>query len=812
MWASLVSDVRFASRQLAKAPGLTAVVVASLALGIGANATVLCWIQSAVRRPLLGVDRQEDLVVLVSNQGGGNVSLPDLRDFARLETVFVGAQASQITPASLAVDDRRDWVYGQIASANFFELLGVKPLLGRTFRPDEDRKPGGDPVLVISEGLWRRRFGADPGIVGRVVDLNRHGFTIIGVAPTPFRGTWASMAYDFWAPLSMCREVRNEGNLEDRDARGWHNLARLQPGVTVEQAQAAVATLDGQLAKSYPGTNRGTHHRVVPVSRCPYGAQAVMGPVLELLLAMSLGVLVIVGANVANLLLARGVGRRKEIAIRLAAGATRARLVRQLLTESLLLAMLGGAGGILLARWLVNLLRVFVPAVDLLPNVVLTYPLDGTTLGSTLVLTLTTGMLFGLMPALQASRADLHEALKEGGRSSSAGGAHHRVRSVLVASEIAVALVLLVGALLCWKGLQRARRIDFGLNPDRVLLADLQIGMNGYTEETGKVLYHRILESVAALPGVEEAALASWFPLGLTGCKGSGVLVEGYERPRGEDTIYEFAVVSSRYFAVLQIPMVAGRDFTEEDTPTTAKVAVVNEAFARRFWPGRDTLGRRFRARGEWRTVVGVARTGKYNRLDEPPQSFFYLPYQQYVPDLDLGIAVRTSGSPLALAKAVQQAVHDLDPGVDFLGTKSMTNHTRTVLFPEQVASNLLALLGTVGVILSAMGVYAVVAYAVGQRTQEFGVRIALGAGRTDVLGLVLRQGLALAVAGSGFGLLLALAVSRLLTSLLHGVSPFDPAALVGVPLGLALVAGLACYLPARRATRVDPMIALRSE
>ena len=422
-------------------------------------------------------------------------------------------------------------MHGQITSANFFELLGVKPLLGRTFLPDEDRKPGGNPVLVIGEALWRSRFGGDPGALGRVVDLNRHAFTIVGVVPAPFRGTWASMAYDFWAPLSMCREVRNEGNLQDRDARGWHNLARLRPGTTVEQAQAVVSTFDGRLALTYPNTNRETHHRVVPFAQCPHGAQAAMGPTLRLLLAVSFGVLLIVAANVANLLLARAVSRQKEIAIRLVSGASRLRLVRQLLVESLLLALLGGTAGVLLAYFMVNLLAVFVPAVDLVPNVVLTYSLDGRTLGLTLVLTLATGIVFGLAPALQASRPQIYAALKEGGRSSASAAAHHRLRQGFVVAEIALALVLLIGAGLCLKGMETARGVDLGLNPDRVLLAGLQVGMNGYTEETGKVLYRQIRERLAAVPGVEEAALASWLPLGLTGCKGSGVFVEGYERP-----------------------------------------------------------------------------------------------------------------------------------------------------------------------------------------------------------------------------------------------------------------------------------------
>jgi predicted permease len=810
----MLSDLRYALRQLAKSPGFTAVVVLSLALGIGANATVLCWIENLVRRPLPGVARQEQIVVLVSPQGGGNVSLPDLRDFAQLKSVLAGALASQNTPASLAVGDQTEWIYGQITSANFFDLLGVTPLRGRTFLPDEDQKPGGNPVLVISESLWRRRFGADPGVIGQVVDLNRHAFTIIGVVPGPFRGTWASMTYDFWAPLSMIAEVRNQGRyfLTSRSARGWHDVARLQPGVSVTQAQAAVATLDAQLAQVYPRTNQDIHHRIVPFSRCPWGAQSVMGPTLRLLLAVSLGVLLIVAANVANLLLARATSRQKEIAIRLAAGATRGRLIRQLLTESLLLALLGGAGGVLLAAWMVGLLRVFVPAVDLVPNVVLSYSLDATTVGLTLALTLVIGVVFGLAPALQASRPRLYEALKEGGRTSAGGAAHHRLRNLLVISEMALALVLLVGAGLCFKGLRKAREVDFGLKPDHVLLAGLQIGMNGYTAETGQAFYRQLRQHLAAVPGVEEAALASWFPLGLTGCKGSDVYVEGYQRPASEDTTYEFAILSPRYFAVLRIPVTPGRDFTDEDNAGAPKVAIVNEAFARRFWPGQDPIGRRFRSGGQWRTVVGLTATGKYNRLNEAPTPFYYLPYQQGVPDLDLEICVRAAGSPQSLARMVQQTVHALDPRVDVLRTTTMVAHTQTVLFAESIASTLLALLGTTGLILAAMGVYAVMAYAVGQRTQEFGVRLALGADRGDILRLVLGHGLMLAAIGVAAGLMLALAVTRFLASFLYGVSPFDPVTFIGVPLLLALVALLACWLPARRATKVDPIIALRAE
>ena len=596
-----------------------------------------------------------------------------------------------------------------------------------------------------------------------------------------------------------------------RNARGWHNLARLQPGVSIQQAQAAVALLDAQFAKAYPGTSTGIHHRVVPLSQCPWSAAPILGPTLALLLAVSLGVLLIVAANVANLLLARAISRQKEIAIRLAAGASRARLIRQLLIESVLLALLGSALGVFFSSWAVDSLPLFLPALPV-GRTELRFPLDGVTLGLALLLTLCTGLAFGLFPALQASRSDLYSVLKEGGRSSRSGMSHHRLRNTLVIAEVALALVLLIGAGLCIKGLQQARRINIGFKPDHVLIGNLQIGMNGYNPEEGKAFYRQVRERLAFAPGVEEAALASWFPLGLSGCKGWDAEVDGYRPPDGEDTTYEFAIVSPRYFATLRIPLIAGRDFTDADDAAAAPVAIVNEHFARRFWPGQDPIGRRFRSGGVWRTIVGVARAGKYNRLDEGPWCFFYLPYLQGVPDLDLSLCIRTRGDPIAFASVLRQAVREIDPRVELLQTQTLAAYSGMVLFPQRIASSLLMLLGAVALVLAAMGVYAVMAYAVNQRRHEFGVRSALGAGARDIFRLVIGRGLALAVAGVAAGLALAFALTRLLSGFLYGVSPFDPLIFAGVPAVLTLVVLLACYFPARRATRVDPMIALRAE
>jgi len=808
-----MTDLKFALRQLWRSPGFTVVVVLSLALGIGANATVMCWLRGLVLHPLPGVADQDRIAVLVSNAGGGCASLPDLRDFGRFSRVFAGTEASMPTPACLTVDRQPQWIQAEIVSANFFDLLGVRPVVGRMFLPDEDRKPGGNPVLVISERLWRARFGADPSIVGRIVDLNRRSFTVVGVAPGAFHGSVSPMETDAWAPLSMIWEVRNQGTffLTARGARGWLDLARLQPGVSIAQAQAAVDTMDAQLARSYPDSNLEAHHHVVPLSRCPWGGQSVMGPTLQLLLAVSLGVQLIVAANVGNLLLARAARRQKEIAIRQAAGASRWQLARLSLAESLLLVLLGGGAGILLAAWASSAVALMMPR-ELAANMRLEFPLDGASLGFALLLCLATGLFFGLLPTLHASRMNLQAVLKEGGRSSQGGPAHHRLRNALVIAEVATALVLLVGAALCVKGLRQARRIDFGFSPDHVLVGGMRIGMNGYDEDTGRVFYRQVLQRVAALPGVESAALASWLPLGLTGCKGYDVSVDGYERPLGEDNTYTFAIVSPGYFSTLRIPIVAGRGFADSDSQGSPRVAVVNEAFAKRFWPGRDPIGRQFRSGGAVRTVVGVAKTGKYNQLSEAPWCFFYLPYLQGVPDLDLSLCVRTRADPSAFAEPLARAVHEIDPGVELSQTIPLSAHSGMVLLPQRMASSLLLLLGAVALVLAAMGVYAVLAYTVSQRMQEFGVRIALGASARDILGLVIGRGLLLAAAGVAAGLACALAVTRLMSGFLYGVSPFDPGTFAGVPALLGMITLLACYVPARRATRVDPIVALRSE
>jgi predicted permease len=809
-----MQDFRFAFRQLLKSPGFTAVAVLSLALGIGASTTVFCWMQRVLLRPIAGVTEPERLVVLCTAHGPvthDTVSYPDIQDYETLTNVFTGVIGSQFAPACLRVEGQTEWAFGQIARANFFDVLGVKPALGRFFLPEEEQRPGGHPVLVVSHGFWQRRFGGDPRVLGRTVELNRRPFTIVGVAPPGFYGTMSGLNFDFWAPLMMHEQVAHFGNLIQRGDRWLHTQARLQRGVSREQAQAAVAIMARQLEAAYPDVNKEIDLRVLPLWQSPYGGQSFFLPVLRILMVVSLGVLLIVTANVASLLLSRATGRQKEIAIRLAVGAGRIRLVRQLLTESLVLALLGGAAGALFAQWATGLFRFFMPPTHL--PIGYAFELNAGTLAYTLGLTLIAGLLFGLAPALQATRPELSHALKEGGRTSGLATGHHGLRRALVIAEVSLALLLLVGAGLCIKGFQKARQVDPGFDPNQALVAGLRLGAHGYTEQTGKVFYRQLRERLAALPGVKEAALASWFPLGFEGGGGTGVSVEGYQPSPGEDMGVSYSVVTPRYFAAMGIPLLDGREFTEQDDDQAAGVVMINETMARRFWPGSNPLGRKLRIFGNWPvTVVGIVKNGKYRSLNEPPKPFLYVCYQQGVRDLNLGVVLRTMGNPLALAPAIRREVQALDPGVEVWAQLTVNDYIQAAFLAHRIAATLLVILGAVAGVLAAMGIYGVMAYNVSQRTHEIGVRMALGARMRDVIELILRQGMSLAGLGIAIGLAGSLALTPLLSSFLYGVSPFDPATLLGVSLLLGAVALAASYLPARRAARVDPMVALRIE
>jgi len=815
---ALWRDLRFAFRTLSKNAGFTAIAVLMLALGVGVNATVFCWLQTIVLHPITGVREPSRLMSLTHADAGGalssRISYPDFRDLAGLRQVFAGVLGTSPADVILQINGHNEWISARVASSNTFDVLGLRAERGRTFLPEEDEGEGGHPVVVISHALWQRQFASNPNIVGSALRMNRQLFTIVGVLPSDFLGITGGGTTDLWAPLSMHDAVLNYGSYSSRSF-GWiQPMARLRPGVSLEQAQAALATLSAQLQQAYPEFNRGVRFQLFPLWRSPFGGQAVFRPVLQILLAVSLGVLLIVIANVSCLLLARAAYREKEMAVRVAIGAGRWPLVRQLLTESLLLAAFGGCLGWACARSAVGLLTRFVPRSSGAFNY--QFHLDGLTLAFTFLLTVSAALLFGLAPALRSSRAGFLEGLKAGTRGSSSGVRHHGALHLLIVAEMAIALVLVVSAGLCLRGFQRARRLHLGFNPHNVLYANLNLVPNGYSAQRAREFDQALRNRLASVPGIEDAAFINTPPLGPAGTFSGTVDVEGHLSATSENRLVSFIIASPGYFSVLRVPLISGRAFTDADDASRSNVAIINQTMARRYWPGLNPLGRRFRmavgiAPTDSFTVIGVAADGKYASLNEPPTPLVYVTYpQRPIASLYMNLLVRTKGNPLAAVAAVRREIHALDPGVEPLTVQSLDAYIEPAFLPVRVASWLLAILGATALLLASLGLYGVMAYAVAQRRAEIAIRMALGAQVRDTLALVLKQGLGLAARGAVLGLLISLLITRVLVRFLYGVSPLDTLTFALAAVILIAVCALASYVPARSALRVDPIITLR--
>ncbi|HJQ32693.1 MAG TPA: ABC transporter permease [Pyrinomonadaceae bacterium] len=806
---TLLQDLSYGLRMLLKNPGFTLVAVVALALGIGANSAIFSVVNSLLLRPL-PFEHPERLVQVweTSAKLGRNeipASFPNFADWREQNHVFEQAVAYSDWSFNLTGAAGPERIRSAIVSPEFFQALGIKPVLGRTLLPGDDQ-PGKDLNVVISKKLWQRRFNSDPAVVGRGLDLSGKSFTVVGVVAGAADLPGLSDDTELWAPVSQGFA------LTERRAHFLNVIARLKPGVPLEQAQADVNNLAAALSRQYPEANADRGLRLVPLQEQVVGDARLA---LLVLLGAVAFVLLIAATNVANMLLARAASRRKEIAIRTALGAGRWRIMRQLLTESLLLSLAGGTAGLLLALWGVDLLVAFGPT-DL-PRVK-EVAVDARVLAFTFAVSVLTGLVFGLVPALQTSRPELNETLKEGGRSA-AGGAGRRVRSALVVAEIALSLVLLIGAGLLLRSFFRLQAVNPGFNPEGVLAMQLDLTGPNYQKGAQAISFNdQLLERVRALPGVESAATASAVPVAPDAAFSRlAFAVEGQAPDPANRNVAFYNAVSPDYFRTMQIPVLRGRVFDEHDVRNAPGVAIVNETLARKYFPGSDPLGRRITLNDvetkeeDWATIVAVVRDTKPRELSGEPAAELYMPYSQQ-PEPGRVLMVRTTERADAVAAAVRREVLAIDRGLPVYGVRTLPAVMSEAVAAPRFRTYLLGVFAVLALVLALVGIYGVMSYAVTQRTHEFGVRVALGAQTRDVLRLVVGQGTALALAGVLIGLAASFALTRVMSGLLYGVTPTDPLTFAFISLLLVAVALLACLVPARRAAKVDPLVALRYE
>ena len=807
---NFLQDLRYSWRMLLKSPGFTAVAVVALALGIGANSAIFSVVNALLLRPLPFRDPDQLVQVWEADvkrgQNTETVAYPNFEDWRDQNHVFEQVVAYSDRTFDLTGAAEPERIQGAVVSPAFFPMLRIKPTLGRVLLPEEDQ-PNKVFSVVISERLWQRRFDSDPQIIGQAMDLNNERFTVVGLIAQVTDLSGMPDDTELWIPISHSRGFDNR--------RGHHLsvMARLKPGVTREQAQANMDTIASALAAQYPDSNTDHGVRLVPLQEQIVGDFRLA---LLVLLGAVAFVLLIASANVANMLLARAASRQKEIAIRIALGAGRFRLIRQLLTESLLLSALGGAVGLLLALWGVYLLVAFGPA-DL-PRAK-EVAVDGRVFGFTLAVSLLTGIIFGLAPALQASRPDLNETLKESGRSATGSASHRRVRSLLVVSEIALSLVLLVGAGLLMRSFLKLQAVNTGFNPQNVLTMQISLRGPNYQKEAPVIaFYDQLLDQIKALPGVQSVATRSHLPIALDEDYANlSFNIEGQFYEPANRPIAFYNAVSPAYFQTMQIPVLKGRSFDDHDVRKSQNVIIINETLAQRHFPGEDPIAKRMTLNDknpteeDWATVVGIVKDTKPRELDREPVAEMYRPFAQQ-PRSSMVLMIRTTNKPESLAAAVRREVQTLDKNQLVHSIRTFESVMSEAVATPRFRTFLLGVFAVVALILAMVGVYGVMSYAVTQRTHEIGIRMALGAQGSDVLKLVIGHGMALAFAGVGIGLAASFALTRVISKLLFGVTATDPMTFAVIAILLTSVALLASYLPARRAAKVDPMVALRYE
>ena len=797
---------------LLKTPGFTLIVVLTLALGIGANTAIFSLVNTVLlyRLPVEQPERIIEITPLSKGRDFGNFSYPSYRDFRDRNEVLEGLAAYRFAPMSLSRTGNNERLWGYLVSGNYFDLLGVRAVQGRMFTQDEDRAPGAHPVAVLSYNCWQQRFNGDPNLVGKAITINNHSFTVTGIAPPEFKGTVLIFTPEIYVPINMAQQIEPGSNwLENRGNSGLFALGRLKPGVTAAQAKTAFDALAVQFGRQYPGTEDlrfsvAPPGLVVPVLR--NGTLGFMG----ILLATVGLVLLIACTNLANLLLARATLRRKEIAVRLSLGATRWRLMRLLLTESLILALAGGALGWLMAWWLIDLVEALKPPIDFALTIDL--QVDWRVLAFTLAVSIITGLLFGLLPAWQTTKPDVVPALKDqpGGGGSRGSRLHHG----LVVAQVALSLMLLVAAGLIVRSLRQVQLVGPGFEVGQIVTASVDLNLQGYERTRGLEFCRQLIDRIEARPEVQAASYIGYLPLKLD-LDSTSIYAEGQPFTRKADLPSILTnTVWSRYFETMGIPLIAGREFTKLDGQGETRVVIVNETFARRFWPGGNAIGKRLSQGGPDRPfweIVGVVKDSKYWSLGEAPQPYVYFPMVRDY-DGDASLVVRATGDPQNLINAIRGEVKRLDANLPVFNANTMSEHMRLPLFPLRIGAWAVGSFAALALLLAGLGIYGVMSYAVNRRTREFGIRMALGAQARTVLGMVLRQGMGLALIGLTLGLAGALVLTRLMKSILVGVSATDTVTFASTTMLLALIVLLACYLPARRATKVDPMRALKSE
>ena len=810
---TLLHDLRYGTRQLLKHRAFTILAIISLALGIGANTAIFSLVNTVLLRPLPVKEPSRLIEVYGALHNGADFTIQsylNYKDYRDRNDVFSGLFVYRIVVSSLSHNGSNERAWGFLASGNYFDVLGVKPILGRGFLPEEDQTPGSHPVAVLSYACWQHRFAGDPSIVGRTILLNNHTFTIIGVAPKGFIGTEVAYAPEFWTPMMMAKEIEPGSTwLDRRDSDNLFMIGRIKPGVTRAQTKAALDAITLQLGKEYPAENEGRGITLSPPGLfipSIRDASITFAGVLMVIVGL---VLLLACVNLANLQLARATGRRKEIAIRLAVGASRARLVRQLLTEGVLLSLAGGVLGLLLAAWINNL----VGGIKLPMDVALVFDLklDWRVMLFALGLSILTGVAFSLLPALQSSNPALVPSLKDD--ASMSGFRRSRLRNALVITQVSLSLVLLVCAGLIVRSLKAAQQMRPGFDPENAVALSFDVGLQGYEETKGRAFHRQVLERARSLPGVRSAALTSNVPLSLN-YNYSSIYLEGQaETSTSKLPVAVPISVSPGFFETMRIPF-RGRDFAENEDKKESRVVLVNETFSRKFFPKQDPIGKRINFSGPkdplWE-IIGVCGDGKYNSLGEAPMPAVFRPqFRDY--DTLCTLVVRTNGDPRAIIPALRNEIQKMDITLPIYDVKTLTEHMDIPLFPARMAANVLGSFGVLALVLAAIGIYGVMSYVVAGRTREIGLRMALGAQFRHVRQLILRQGMMLAMIGLVLGLGIVFVLARFLKSMLYGISPSDPVTFTTITILLAGVALLACLIPAQRATRVDPMVALRDE